>query len=159
MTARSDVALPWSAGAASCRIANAVTKRMKKNRRVDPARKTPRMSLRTGSLPWIAPRSVAGGPGGKDGGMEGITGATILKLVGPPHYRWPGSDDQRNHHRHVPYASARRAADRDANLGGEKRCLGPSGALIFAARLIARSLSSIGQSAALSRQRLRVRAP
>ena len=45
------------------------------------------------------------------------------------------------------------------NLRGESRCLRGRRALIFAARLVARSLSSIGQSAALSRQRLRVRAP
>ena len=44
-------------------------------------------------------------------------------------------------------------------LPGENRCLGTGRALAFAAPFSARSLSSIGQSAALSRRRLRVRAP
>ena len=33
-------------------------------------------------------------------------GSNYSEIRGAPHYGWPGSDDQRNRHRHIPHASA-----------------------------------------------------
>jgi hypothetical protein len=62
-------------------MATAVTKRMRKKKRMEQARMKPRMSLR-GEMPRRGKRVESGGGGGKEDGVEGITGRAMMKMAG-----------------------------------------------------------------------------